>query len=352
MNTPQPRIAVLILGYNHRAFLEDVLRSAVAQSYAPYEVRYIDNASSDGSWQWVREHFPNIRTERNEQNLGYAGGYGKALQEVFREGFDAAVLLNPDVVVESDWLLELQRTAFSDPRIAFVQPKVLLWQKKPRRFFNSSGNRIHFLGFGFCGGYLDEDIPGLASDTEVTYPSGSSLFIKREVYAALSGLDERYFAYLEDQDLAWQARLQGYKHMLSTRSVLWHKYDFAKKSIGNHFKYYLLERNRLFFITKFYSGRTLGLLFPAFVLMEIGGLGNAFLKGCLLAKLRSYRDFVKELPSMLRSRKAIQRSRKVSDRELFRFLSPTIDFAEIDSIPLRIANVIFKAYYLLIRKWI
>ena len=344
MTTTQPKIAVLILGYNDERYLSDALRSTQAQSYTNYDLLYIDNASSDDSLSFVRSASPGVRVLSNERNLGYAGAYREVLERVFAEGYDAAVLLNADVIVHERWLEELVRSGYAAPDIALAQPKIFLWDGEGNDRANTFGNEIHFLGFGFCGHYKEPDGPAFADDREITFASGASLLVKRGPYLEIGGLDESFFAYLEDQDLGWRARMRGYRCILSARSVMWHKYSFTK-SPRNGWKFYLLERNRLFFVYKNYSWRTVLLLLPAFLFMEVGVLADSVVKGYFLDKLRAYRDFARNLPALRGKRRAAQAMRVVSDRQLFAQFVPAIRFEEIDSPLLALANAFLGIYY-------
>jgi GT2 family glycosyltransferase len=349
MNFRTPKIAVLILGHNHQDTLKDTLDAALVQSYSDYSVIYIDNASSDGSADFVATHYPAVTLVRNTENLGYAGGYDAAIRSTFTQGFDAVVLLNPDTIVDKDWLSELVASAYVAPDIALAQSKILIWNNGPTDIVNTFGNCVHFLGFGYCGHYKEKDV--FQEDRDITYASGASLLIKKEFYPSKISFDTDYFAYLEDQDLGWQARLLGFRAIASAKSKVWHKYDFQKKKLNN-FKFYLLERNRLFFLTKFFSFRLQCLILPAFVVMEAGIMLDSVLKGYFLRKVKANWDFYRSLPKLYRKRKALKRNRVLSDRELFRFLSPTIEFEEVDSLLLRLANRFLKGYYRIINKFI
>lgn len=349
MNTPS--IAILVLGYNHKNTLQSALQSALQQSYTNYQLVYIDNASIDGSAEFVAEVFPGITLVRNEENLGYAGGYDAALKVAFAEGHEAAVLLNPDTVADTDWLAELVSAAYAEPDIALAQSKVLIWRDGPSEVINSFGNKVNFLGFGYCGEYLETDGEAYSRDRDVPYASGSSLLIKKAYYPSRISFDCDYFAYLEDQDLGWQARVHGLRSIVAARSRIWHKYDFQKKNLNN-FKFYLLERNRLFFLLKFYSGRLLLLTLPALLVMEAGVYFDALSKGYALRKLQAQRDFLLALPVLLRKRRALMASRTVSDKALLPFLSPAIDFSEVDSWPMRQANRFLRVYFSVIKRLI
>jgi GT2 family glycosyltransferase len=349
VNVMNLKIAILVLGHNHKDMLKDMFDSVLAQEYRDYKIIYIDNASLDGSADYVGNHYPLVTVISNKENLGYAGGYDVVIRDVFDQGFDAAVLLNPDTVADKDWLVELVKSAYTAPDIALVQSKVLIWNNGPTDDINTFGNKVHFLGFGYCGHYKEKDT--FSNDLDVTYASGSSLLIKKEYYPAKISFDPDFFAYLEDQDLGWQARLRGLRSVASARSIVWHKYDFQKKQLDN-FKFYLLERNRLFFLTKFWSFRLQLLILPAFIIMEIGVLLDSIQKGYFIRKLKTYWDYFLAIPKLYQKRKQIQQCRTVTDSELFCYLSSSIDFEEVDSPLLRIANCSMKKYYAIIQRFI
>jgi GT2 family glycosyltransferase len=341
------KIAILILGYNHKETLKDLFDSVLRQGYSSYKVFYIDNASLDGSADYVRKWYPTVTITANYENLGYARGYDLAIRNAFSIGYDAAVLLNPDTVVDFNWLSELVCSAYSATNIALAQSKVLIWDNGPTNLINTFGNNVHFLGFGYCGHYKEKDV--FFNDIDVAYASGSSLLIKKEFYPNEVYFDTDYFAYLEDQDLGWQARLRGLRAIASAKSKVWHKYDFQKKTLNNY-KFYLLERNRLFFLIKFWSFRFLLLICPVFICMEIGVFLDSIIKGYFLLKIRTYLDFCFAIPKIYRKRKQIKMKRIVSDNALLCYVSPTIDFEDIDSFFLQLANRSMKVYFNLLKK--
>lgn len=344
-----PRVAVIILGYNDEHNLKDAIESTLAQSYSNFELIYVDNASKDNSLSLVQSNFPQVRCIAYQENLGYAGGYQQALPAIFSEGFDCAVLLNSDVVVEKNWLEELVKSAYKNDDIAIAQPKIFLWDNK--NLANTFGNRINFLGFGFCDHYKQEDSPEFNSDRYISSASGASLLIKKEAYQEIGGLDESFFAYLEDQDLSLRAIAAGYKIVLSANAKMWHKYVF-KKNQRNHWKFFTLERNRLYFLYKNYPAKLLVLIFPMFIIMELGVLADATLKGYLWDKIRAYGAFFKNFEHIHHKRQITLKQQKLSNSELFEALYPTIEFEEIDSLGLRIANLILKTYYSIINLFI
>lgn len=347
----KPCVAILILGYNHAETVMDTLSCALQQSYESYEVIYIDNASQDDSLLRVRKKFPHLRVIQHKKNLGYAGAYKQVLKIVFSERFDMAVLLNPDTHFESNWLKPLVRSAEKHPDTALVQSKVYLWDGGKTTLFNTAGNNIHFLGIGFCGRYKEPDTPPIQEDSRIPYASGASLLVKKEAYEKLPGLDEDFFAYLEDQDLGWQANMFGYTNILCAQSIVWHRYDFQKKSLSG-LKMYLLERNRFAFLLKNFEWKTLLLIAPALIVFEGGILFHSLLQGYFFKKLLAYKDFFTRIPSILKKRKIVQAKRTMSDRELFFLLSPTIEFEEVRSPLLSVVNRFLNRYHKIINHWL
>jgi len=351
MDNKMPQIAVLILGYNDKVDLEDSIGSSIDQTYRNYKVIYIDNNSSDASISFISEHYPDVRIIKNTTNLGYAGAYNLALEKIFSENFDGAVLLNPDVIVDRNWLTHLVETAYLDEKIAIAQPKIFLWDGKENNLANTFGNKINYLGFGFCGNYKEKDSEKFGMDIEITYASGCSMLIKRDCYREIGNLDEKFFMYYEDQDLCWRARMKGFRIMLSSKSIIFHKYKFQRGGFHKR-KIFLLERNRLYFIIKNYSIRTILLICPALIFVEIGIILDSMLKGYFFEKLKGYCHIIKNLNPLLADRKNIQSGRRVGDAELYDLFSPTIDFEEMDGAALKLMNVFLKYYYVLISKLI
>lgn len=343
------KLAVLVLGYNHRDMLPELFESLSAQSYSDYQTIYIDNGSIDDSTSYVAENFPLVQIIANSQNLGYAKAYDIVIRDSFSQGFDAVVLLNPDTVVHVDWLSELVKSAYASDDIAIAQSKVLKWDSGKTDIINTFGNKIHFLGFGYCGHYNEQDT--VVHDCEVTYASGASQLLKREYYPSIISFDCDYFAYLEDQDLGWQARISGLRSIASAKSKVWHRYDFQKKNLNN-FKFYLLERNRLYFLMKFWSLRMILLIAPAFLIMEVGVFLQSIVNGYAPKKIKAYFHFIKAIKHLLQKRSIIQKNRVVPDNKLICFLTATIDFDEVDSVVLRMVNKFLKRYYLILEKLI
>jgi GT2 family glycosyltransferase len=348
---PNKRIAILILFFNDIQNVKDVLESTTSQTYLNNEIICIDNASSDGTTEWIRMHYAKLKLIENKENLGFAKAYRIVIEQIFSQNFDAAVLLNSDTIVDRDWLSEMVITAYKTTQIGIVQPKIYLFDGKENNLINTFGNCINYLAFGFCNNYKKLDSSEFDDDPEINYASGCSLFIKREVYESIGNLDDNFYAYSEDTDLCWRARLKGWKIVLSSNSIMWHKYSFAAKST-NKWKFFMLERNRWYLLIKNYRLRSLILISPVLFFMELGVIMDSMANGYFKDKMKSYLSLFKNLPKLAKERRIVQNSRTVNDKELFKIFSPIIDFEEKNSVFLSIANKILKGYYVMVKPFI
>ena len=179
------RIAVIILNWNGKKLMQDFLPSVVKYTDpAIGRVVVADNASSDGSVEWLAERFPVVEVIRFEENYGFAGGYNRAIDQVDEE---IVLLLNSDVEVTERWLEPLLEILDGDPKIAAVQPKIKSWKEKEKfEYAGACGGYIDKWGFPFCRGRIldvtEEDRGQYDSLAEIFWCSGAAMCIRREVY--------------------------------------------------------------------------------------------------------------------------------------------------------------------------
>jgi len=344
------KAAIIIVNYNGLEYLSDCLTSLLNLDYSKedYKIFLVDNASTDDSLGYVKNNFPEIEIIEIQKNLGFAGGNNIGLEKVLAENFDYVCLINQDTISDSGFLKELVKTAETDEKIAAVQPRIMLYPEKEK--VNSLGNSIHFLGFGFCsGGY--QKFAGNLEPKEIAYASGAAVLIKTSVLKQIGLFDPDFFMYHEDLDLGWRMRLAGYKILVVPSAVIYHKYQFSK-SIK---KYYFMERNRLICLLENYKIGTLILIFPAWLVMEIGLFLFAFKSGFWLEKLKVCGYFFK-----LATWRKIGRERRVKrairvrrDKDIIKLFTGKIEFQEIDNYLLnKVANPLFNLYWLVIRRLI
>ncbi len=363
------KVAVALLTYNGKQYLPDLFASLEKTQYEKsWECIVVDNASTDNPTfppLSIRGGEEGLLTRglsviRNANNLGFAAGNNVGMRKAIADGAEYVVLLNQDTVVESDWLSELVRAAESDATIGAVQARLMLHGEKD--VVNSLGNEIHFLGFGYSGGYgmaygESDFLPlhargserGLYQMHDITYASGAAVLYRAKALRDVGLLDESFFMYHEDLDLGWRLWRSGWKSVLAPASVVYHKYEFSR-SIK---KYYYMERNRFLVLLENYSLQSLALIFPALVAMELGLFLKAVVSGWGIEKLRAYAYFLRPVTwrMIAKQRKEKQKIFRRPERELLQRFTGVIAFQDMQSSMLTyIANPIFNLYWKIVRR--
>lgn len=246
-----PEVAVVILNWNGKGFLEKFLPSVLASTYHNKRIIVADNASDDDSVSFVRNHFPGVEIIVNSNNDGFANGYNNALKKIKSDYY---VLLNSDVEVEPGWIEPVISLMESDEMIAVCQPKILSYHNK--QFFEyggASGGWIDKFGYPFTRGRVFDDCErdsGQYDDArECFWAGGSAFFIRTALYHEHGGLDGYFFAHQEEIDLCWRLQLSGYKIFVQPASVVYHVGGGTLPK-GNSRKTFLNFRNNLIMMYK------------------------------------------------------------------------------------------------------
>lgn len=261
------RVAVVILNWNGRTYLEKFLPSVIRHSVNA-NIYVADNDSSDGSVAFLKEHFPQVLIIETGGNLGFAGGYNKALKHLEEDVF---VLLNSDVEVTENWIEPIIELMSSDDTIAACQPKILQYGETQRfEYAGAAGGFIDKHGFPFCRGrvfdHLEIDNGQYDTQREVFWATGACMFVRSTAYWKVGGLDEDFFAHMEEIDLCWRMKREGYRIMVEPGSEV-HHVGGGTLSRSNPWKTYLNFRNGLELLLKnLPSNRIFTTLFTRMVL--------------------------------------------------------------------------------------
>lgn len=244
------RVAVVILNWNGKNFLEKFLPNVIEHSKTA-TIYVADNASTDDSVTFVKTNFPKVKLIETGGNWGYAGGYNKALQGLSEDYF---VLLNSDVEVTTNWLTPIVELMDNDKSIAACQPKILQYDSKSHfEYAGAAGGYIDKYGFPFCRGRifetLEQDEKQYDSSEEIFWATGACLFVRRNVFETLEGLDADFFAHMEEIDFCWRAKREGYKIYVEPKSVVYHV-GGGTLSKSNPWKTFLNFRNGLELLAK------------------------------------------------------------------------------------------------------
>lgn len=267
------RVAVVILNWNGKSFLEKFLPSVIEHSENA-TIYVADNASSDDSVALVHNHFPTVKLIETGSNLGFAGGYNAALADLTEEFF---VLLNSDVEVSANWLQPMVELMDSDSSVVVCQPKILQYNNRSSfEYAGAAGGFIDKFGFPFCRGRIfetcEEDNGQYDEPTEVFWATGACMFVRSEVYHQLGGLDADFFAHMEEIDFCWRTKRSGWKVMAEPRSTVYHV-GGGTLSKSNPRKTFLNFRNGLELLCKnLPKSRLVPVLFVRMVLDGIAAL--------------------------------------------------------------------------------
>lgn len=290
-------IAVVILNYNGQQFLEKFLPEVVAHS-APHAVIVADNASTDSSVAYLRENFPQVRLIQLKENGGFSRGYNESLAQVEADFY---VLLNSDVMVTPHWLEPILTYLEQNTDVTALQPKILAYHLPTHfEYAGAGGGFLDGLGYPFCRGRifdtLEKDEGQYAHAIPIFWASGACMVVRAEAYHRLGGLEDAFFAHMEEIDLCWRIwRSGGMIHYLPDSTV--YHVGGGTLAQGSPRKTYLNFRNNLALLTKNLPARRLfGKLLLRFCLdglacLRFVGKGEF---GQARAVLKAYWDFYKK----------------------------------------------------------
>jgi len=306
------KIAIVILNWNGKQLLETFLPSVVEHS-SEANIYVADNASTDESVAYVKKNFQNVIIIENKENGGYAKGYNDALKHLQE---DVLCLLNNDVEVTINWLLPIIETFNNEKNSAIVQPKLLDYNnKKYFEYAGAAGGFIDKFGYPYCRGRIfntiEKDSGQYNDRAHIFWASGACLFIRNSVFKELKGLDNNFFAHMEEIDLCWRAKNLGYDIKYIGDSTIYHV-GGATLSNANPKKTYLNFRNSLFALTKNARGHLFVLIFSRLILDGIAAIKFLFeLKfKHIIAIIHAHFSFYAHLNTLLLQRKSTLQKKK------------------------------------------
>ena len=309
------KVAIVILNYNGKIHLETYVPSVVKHTPEWAEVIIADNGSSDDSLSFLNSQYPQLRTIVLDKNYGFAGGYNKALEHVKAEYY---VLLNSDVEVTAGWLEIIIDEMDGNEQIAAAQPKIKSVER-PNYFeyAGASGGFIDKYGYTFCRGRLfdncERDIGQHDDVREVFWATGACLVIRSDAYWKVDGLDEDFFAHMEEIDLCWRLKNQDYQIYCFPKSVIFHLGGGTLGAQSSR-KTYLNFRNNISLIVKNdYRKGIASLIFRRMILDGAAAVSLLFSRGIshFFAVLKAHLYFYKNFNS-LRAKRRYWREKKTT----------------------------------------
>ncbi|HUS86228.1 MAG TPA: glycosyltransferase family 2 protein [Bacteroidales bacterium] len=280
------KTAVVILNWNGKEMLEKFIRDVYKKTISAENAVYlVDNGSTDNSLEWIRANLPDIGTFSFEENLGFAGGYSRALEMIEAEYY---VLLNTDIEVTENWIDPVISYMDNNPEVAACQPKILSYSDRGSfEYAGAAGGFIDKYGFPFCRGRLHsvvEKDKGQYDDIrDIFWASGACMFIRSSVWHETGGLDPDFFVHMEEIDLCWRIHKRGYRISYIPDSVIYHvgggtlPYESPAKLFYNF-------RNNLFVLHKNLPGRN----YRKIILQRMTMDGLGALRYLMMFRFRSF----------------------------------------------------------------
>ncbi|MDC0208140.1 glycosyltransferase family 2 protein [Nitrosopumilus sp.] len=321
MITNEPLVSIIILNYNAGKLLTECVESVFNSNYNNLEVIVVDNVSKDNSQKECKEKFQKIKLIENEENLGYCEGNNVGIRESVGEFL---VILNPDVIVTPNWLNELL-LGFQKYGEGLYQPKILA--TTDHDVIISAGNMIQLFGFGFSRGKGQKDEGQYEKDEVVGYASGTCLFSSSNVFKKIGNFDPFLFAYHDDLDLCWRGMIKGIKSFYLHKSIVYHPlegYSFK----WNSFKYFLMERNRIYCLRKNFDKKTIFKMIPSLILVDFAITLFYLKNGFFMAKIKANFDIIKNFNIISKNQREIQKNKIIDDNTLIRKFTNNIQVPE------------------------
>jgi len=261
-------VAIVILNYNGEALLKKFLPLVISYS-ANARIIVADNCSTDQSVQTLRKEFFSVEIIQIPENRGFCGGYNFAIKNIAEK---YCVLINSDIEVTPNWLDPLVAIMEADTIIGAVQPKILsYYQRNYFEYAGAAGGAIDLLGYPFCRGRvfneLEEDSGQYNQNVQLFWASGACFMIRTELFSKMGGLDEDFFAHMEEIDFCWKLNRAGYKVFFQNLSTVYHV-GGGTLAKSNPMKTYLNFRNGLSLVYKHWSLHELIFKLPIRILLD------------------------------------------------------------------------------------
>ncbi|NWK06324.1 glycosyltransferase family 2 protein [Marine Group I thaumarchaeote] len=311
-----PLVSVIVLNYNAGELLLNCIESIKKSTYKNLEIILVDNISTDKSQKICKEKYPDIKLIQNDENFGYCEGNNIGIREA--KG-DYIIILNPDTIVESNWIEELI-SAYNKFGEGLYQPKHLSLNKKT--VYMSAGNMLNIFGFGYAREKGNKDENQFNEIEEIGYASGTCLFTSSAVLKKVGLFDPFIFLYHDDLDLGWRASQLGIKSYYVPTSLIYHAESYSLK--WNAEKFYWLERNRKYCILTHYSKQTYSKIFPTLLAVDFFVWMFYLTKGFLWSKIKAELDIIKNRKAIKTKYEELESKKIVSDKELITKFSDSL----------------------------
>ena len=306
------KIAIVILNWNGEKLFDTFLPSVIQHSKGEkIEIKIVDNGSTDKSVEHLKKFYPSIKIIDLETNYGFAEGYNQALKKV---DADYVILLNSDVQVTENWIKPCIGLFEADEKLAAIQPKILSYNEPVKfEYAGAAGGFIDKFGYPFCRGRIlnrvEEDLGQYNQLSQIFWATGACIFLRSSVFKTAGGFDGDFWAHMEEIDLCWRLKNQGYKIVYEPKSVVYHL-GGGTLSYGSPKKVYLNFRNNLYMLFKNLPRHQFTRIFFARMVLD-GVAAVKFILGFnfreFWAVIKAHASFYRNIGKLIRKRKETQK---------------------------------------------
>lgn len=304
--------SIIIVTWNALEHLKNFLPSVIATDYPDFEIIIADNASVDGSKEWIKATYPDIKIASFDRNYGYCDGNNRAVPFAEKE---ILLFLNNDVKVEKNWLHDLNRV-FMEENVAVAQPKIRSFENPEYfEYAGAAGGFMDKFGYTFCRGRIfdevEKDIGQYDEQRNLFWASGAAIAIRKRLFLESGGFDEDFEFHMEEIDLCWRLQNHGFEIAYAPKSVVYHL-GGGSLPMGSPRKVYYNFRNSLMMLWKNYSGSSLLKRFLIRLILDIIAAWKALFSGKpkeWLAIAKAHLDFFSNFGNVYRKRRELQKSR-------------------------------------------
>lgn len=233
-------VTIIIPNYNGKHFLKPCLDSLEHQTFRNFKVLVVDNASTDGSLDYMKEHYPKVEVIALDQNYGFDRAVNTGIRH---SDTPYVLLLNNDTTVDPDYIEEMVRAIRRSPKIFSVSSKMI--QMYHPGLIDSAGDLYTLIGWGVCRG-TGRPITNYTRPSRIFSACAGAAIYRRSVFQKIGYFDETHFAYLEDIDIGYRARIYGYENIYCPSALVYHVGSGTSGSKYNTFKVRLSARNSIY----------------------------------------------------------------------------------------------------------
>ncbi len=245
----QPDVSIIVLNYNSREDTLDCLRSLQHLTYLAAQIILVDNGSTDGTVEAVRQCYPRVTVIETGQNLGFTGGNNVGIQHALKSGAEYIMLLNNDTIVAPDMIDVLVHVMQQDPSLAVTGPTIYYYDQ-PETVWSAGGRIDWKRGHTHMLGINEEDKGQFGQAPRlVEFVTGCALLARRDVWERVGLLDDKFFMYFEETEWCVRAARAGFKIAHVPAAMMWHKISIEARAASPRTFYYM-TRNRLLFLNQ------------------------------------------------------------------------------------------------------